>query len=302
MAEINLPFLMSFNDTVTTIFNSRMETAPTVCGRFSMEVPSGSRENVYPRMEDIPGLREWIGDRVIHNLEGKAFAIVNKTFEETLGVSRDDFEDDQYGIYSPVVAEMGRNAAELPDMLSIGLLKSGESQPGYDGQLFFGSNHVTYDVLGNPGSYNNLQLPAGSDVAGPAWYLMCTTRELKPVIVQRRRPFVLTPRMNLQDPTVFSQNRFLWGVDGRMNAGYGMWQMVIKSYAPLTPFYYAQARALMMSQHRRDGTPFGIMPNLLLHPPALTYQARELLISEMVNNTSNPWKGSAEPLETTWLS
>ena len=302
MAEITLPFLMSFTDAVSTIYNERFATASSLYARFAMEVGSSTRENVYPRMSDIRDLREWVGDRVVQSLSGSAFAIPNKTYENTLEVKRDDFEDDQYGLYTPVVAEMGQQAGELPDLLSFGLLAAGENRTGYDGTAFFGGGHVTCTSGQVATAYNNLQQPTGADVAGPAWYLMCTTRPMKPLIVQRRRPFVLTPRMNLNDPTVFDRGTFLWGVDGRMNVGFGMWQLALKSYAPLTPAYYQLARAAMMAQHRADGTPFGITPNILVHPPSLTGAARTLLISEMVNNTSNPWKGTAEPVETTWLS
>lgn len=288
------------------MFNERFTTASSQYQRFAMEVNSSTRENVYPRMNDIPGFREWVGDRVVNSLSGTAYALINKTYENTLEVKRDDFEDDQYGLYTPVVAEMGQQSGELPDLLSFGLMASGENKMGYDGLNFFGPNHVTYGRIGAtaPVAYNNLQLPNGGDPVGPAWYLMATNRPMKPFIVQRRRPFVLTPRMNLMDPSVFDRGTFLWGVDGRMNVGFGMWQLAIKSYAPLNATYYAAARALMMSQCRMDGTPYGIRPNLLVHPPTLTGLANTLLKVGVIgpNLSPNPWVNTAEPLESEWLS
>ena len=300
MAEITVPFLLSFTDAVST--------AATQYGRFAMDVSSITAENVYPRMNDIPGFREWVGDRVINGLSGTAYAIRNRLFESTLEVKRTDFEDDQYGLYTPVVEELGQQAAELPDLLTFGLLKTGDAAGSlcYDGTPFFGTGHTTYDASGDPIAYSNVQHATAPDVDGPAWYLFSTNRPMRAMIVQRRRPFVLTPRMNLMDPSVFDRGTFLWGVDGRMNAGYGMWQLAYKSYAPLNATYYAAARAAMMNQRRADGVPFGIRPTILVYPPSLAAQARTLLISELVpvaggGTVSNPWKGSAEPVETEWL-
>jgi phage major head subunit gpT-like protein len=307
MPEITVPFLMGFNDTVTTLFNQRLTTASSYFKRFAMEAQSMSRESVYPRMEDLPGFREWIGDRVVNGLSGKAYAILNKTYEKTLGVRREDFEDDQYGMYAPIIEEMGQDSGELPDRLSFNLLAAGENQACYDGANFFSGGHVTYGPGGAQAggiAYNNLLEPTGGDAAGPAWYLMATKRPLKPIVVQRRRPFVLTPRMNLADPSVFDRAEFLWGVDGRMNAGYGMWQLCVKCYGPLNAKYYSAARTLMASQFRSDGTPFGIKPDLLVHPVSLTGDATTLLKVGVIgtNLNPNPWVNTAEPLEVEWLT
>ena len=93
---------------------------------------------------------------MLNSLSGTAYAIINKTFENTLEIRREDFEDDQYGLFSPVVAEMGQMSAELPDLLSHGLLASGDSKLGYDGVNFFGGGHVTNNAAQQPIAYNNL--------------------------------------------------------------------------------------------------------------------------------------------------
>ena len=306
MADITLPFLLSFTDSVRTEFTTFLDTAPSAYKPIAMEVNSTTAENVYPRLDQLPGLREWVGSRVVHGVTGGAFAIRNRTFEETLEVKRDDFDDDQYSLYTPVIQEMGQRAGELPDVLTFGLLKSGATMNCYDGTPYFGGGHMGYDASGNPAGYSNLQVPA-TGTPGPPWYLFDNTRAIKPMIVQRRRPFQLTARMNLSDPSVFDNGSFLWGVDGRMNVGFGLYQLAFMSTAPLTAANFAAARTAMMAQRRIDGVPFGVQPKILMHPPALAADARVLLNSELVPVTgggmqSNPWKGAATPVEVEWLA
>ena len=45
-------------------------------------------------------MREWIGDREIQNLSASDYTIKNKDYELTVGVDRNDIEDDTLGIYN----------------------------------------------------------------------------------------------------------------------------------------------------------------------------------------------------------
>jgi phage major head subunit gpT-like protein len=67
---------------------------------------------------------------------------------------------------------------------------------------------------------------AGAD---DAWYLLDTTRPLKPLIFQNRKKPQFTERTALTDENVFMSNKFLFGVDARGNSGYGFWQMAYGS-------------------------------------------------------------------------
>ncbi len=62
------------------------------------------------------------------------------------------------------------------------------------------------------------------------WYLLCLDQEVKPIIFQNRR----APEFNAldnpsQNEAAFMRKRYMYGVDGRWNAGYGMWQMAIRT-------------------------------------------------------------------------
>lgn len=62
------------------------------------------------------------------------------------------------------------------------------------------------------------------------WYLLSLDQEVKPIVFQMRR----APQfVALDNPTVneaaFMRRRFMYGVDGRWNAGYGMWQLAVRT-------------------------------------------------------------------------
>lgn len=161
-------------------------------------------------------------------------------------------------------------------------------------------------------AYSNLGVPQGSEAVGPAWYLFCTRRPLKPMIYQPRRPFVVTAKTQITAGNVFSGNEFLWGVDGRCNAGLGMYQFAYRSTRPLNGDTFADALAAMASQRRKDGSPYGIRPDLLVVPQNLESAGRQLLNGDMVPVEApdgktwipgaNVWKGACDLLVAPRLS
>jgi phage major head subunit gpT-like protein len=61
------------------------------------------------------------------------------------------------------------------------------------------------------------------------WYLLCLNEPVKPLVFQMRR----APEFNAldnpsQNEAAFMRKRYMYGVDGRWNIGYGMWQMAIR--------------------------------------------------------------------------
>jgi len=182
-------------------------------------------------------VREWLGDRVIQNLEAEGFKIVNKSWEHTVGVERDDIEDDQYGVYNPVFAEQGRAVAEHPDELVWSLLANGFTQSCYDGQNFFDTDHPVLDADGVEQSVSNMT--AGVETP---WFLLDTSRSIRPLIYQERKQPNFVRMDNPNDPNVFHKKEFLYGVDGRWNTGYGLWQLAHGAQVDLTVANYMAAR------------------------------------------------------------
>lgn len=55
------------------------------------------------------------------------------------------------------------------------------------------------------------------------WFLLCTERPVKPFIFQNRRKAQLVAKNSPTDDNVFMKKEFIYGVDARCNAGYGLW-------------------------------------------------------------------------------
>ena len=119
-----------------TIYNKAFAEAEPQYQKVATVVPSTTGEETYAWLGDIPGMREWIGDREIQNLTASDYTVKNKSFELTVGLPKEAVEDDKIGLYNPSVQMLGQSAALHPDELVFGLLKKGTTEKCYDGQAF----------------------------------------------------------------------------------------------------------------------------------------------------------------------
>jgi phage major head subunit gpT-like protein len=258
----------------------------------AMVVPSSVREETYAWLGAFPKMREWVGERQIKNLTLQSYTIKNKDWEVTIEVDRNDIEDDAIGVYRPIVAELGRAAAQHPDELVASLLKDGFTKTCYDGQYFFDTDHPV-----GTGTASNFG--GGS---GTAWFLLDASREIRPLIFQSRREVEFVSKDRPDDESAFMRKKYIYGVDRRDNAGYGLWQLAYGSKDTLDATNYGAARAAMMGFKDGEGKPLGIMPSLLVVSPELESAAREILINERdASGATNQWRGSAELLVLPWL-
>jgi phage major head subunit gpT-like protein len=303
--EITTPGLTSIDNGVTTAYNTQLYRAQSVYKKFTYAAASTGADEVYPGLDMIRGPREWIGARAAQELSVHSFTIKNKKFEQTIRMKRDDIEDDKYGLYNVIASEIGQSSGEFPELLIAQLLQAGTTTQAYDGQNFFDPAHPTFTAAGAPPTAANYF--AGSS---PGWYLMDNSRSLKPLIFQTRSPFNLTTRFNPDDPSVFDNDEFLWGTRGRMNAGFGLWQLAAFSTLPLTVANITTVRVAMASLRRPDGTPMGIRPNVIVVPTVLHEQANSYFQNGLIaNNPASPTtlventiKGMYEPVEFPWLN
>lgn len=275
----------------STAFNKSMTDTETNYQRVATVVPSATGEQDYKWLGQIPSMKEWIGEREIQSLAAYDYLIKNMKWEMTLGVPRDDIEDDKYGVYTPYFSNMGEAAALHPDELVFGAMMKGFTEKCYDGKPFFSESHTvgktTYSNRGNKrlsrdeyqkarasmmsirgDKGKSLKLVPDLLVVSPAqeemarlileadqiegttnvlkgtakilvepalaehpdyWFLLCTSRFLKPFIYQVRKQIKFVSLTKDTDENVFMLDEFLFGADGRSNAGYGFWQMAYGS-------------------------------------------------------------------------
>ena len=274
-----------------TLFNKAFGAEKPLYKLIATVTSSTTDAETYAWLGDIPGMREWIGDREIKNLTASDYTIKNKDFELTVGVPRNAIEDDKIGLYNPSVQMLAQSAAQHPDKLVFSLLVNGFKEKCYDGQPFFAKAHkvgkkvvtnmtnaplsmeayiaaraammsltnaegdplnLVPDTLVVPpaleatardilvadfinGTKNTMQgtakplvvpMLAGND---KVWFLLCTSRPVKPLIMQQRKAPKFVSLTSETDENVFMKKKFLYGVDYRGGAGYGFWQMAYGS-------------------------------------------------------------------------
>jgi len=259
-------------------------------------VPSGTAQEDYGWLGDIPAMREWIGDRIINTIKQHGYSIKNKKFELTQGVDRDKIMDDQLGIYTPLFQMMGNSAGTHPDELIFALLALGFTTECYDGQNFFDTDHPVM-VDGAPVSVSNVQAGAGAP-----WYLLDVSRPLRPLIFQQREKPNFTAMDKATDQNVFMRDEYLYGIKCRDNAGFGFWQMAFASKAELDPTNFEDAYDAMTGLKEDNGQPLGIRPTLLVVGSTNASAGRKVVEAQLINGgESNTNFKRVELLECPWL-
>lgn len=275
-----------------TIFAEAFQAATPLWDKVATMVPSSTKQEAYKWLGRLPRMREWIGPRVIQNIGAYEWTIVNKPWEATVGVDREDVEDDTIGVYRPIIQGLGQSAATHPDELIFPLLLGGFAALCYDGQYFFDTDHSegasgTQSNKGTPAlaaaSYataratmmalkddqgnslnimpNLLVVPPQLEAKGREilkaatissttnvwkdsadllvapllasqaayWFLLDTTKPIKPLIFQQRKATEFVSMDNPTDDNVFFNKEFVYGADCRDNVGYGLWQLAYGS-------------------------------------------------------------------------
>lgn len=302
--HINNANLRTLYTAFNAAFKAGLGQAESQYAQIATTVPSTTGAEEYGWLGQFPNLREWLGDRVVHAVGNHGYTVKNKSFELTVGVPRTAIEDDTYGVYAPMMTEMGRAAAAHPDQIMFGLLKDGGSANCYDGTPFFGSTHPVIDTKGKEVTQSNV---TGSATSGTVWYVLDTSRALKPLIYQTRKEPNFVAKTAETDENVFNRGEFVYGVDARRNGGYGFWQLAYATNGALNADNLGAVIAAMRGRKGDHGRPLGIKPTLLVVPPSLETTARKLLTAEMVLDSvtnqpdANPMRGVLELLVADWL-
>lgn len=127
--------------TWNTLFREVLSGTETNWGQIATEMMSETREEDYAWLDRIPAMREWLGPRFINSPSARMQTLVNKKFEDTIGVARTDIEDDKIGVYRPTMEELARQAAEWPDFMVSQAVIGGTAATCYDNQYFFDTDH-----------------------------------------------------------------------------------------------------------------------------------------------------------------
>lgn len=280
-----------------TVYTDAYLAADIHWDKIAMAVSSEGSSETYGWLGQIPQLREWIGPREVKNLTAHGFTIHNRKFESTVSVPRDNISDDKLGVFKPAFSEMGQLARTHPEELVMGLLGKGFTTPCFDGEPFFSENHPSKDRNGDDITVSNT-----SSGGAPAWFLLDTSRAVKPIIWQERESYEFTQLTESNNPHVFIHDEYLYGIRARVNAGFGLWQLAYGSTESLDEGAYLSARTAMMDYRSAEGRLLGIQPTTLVVPPILELAARKILKAVTQDGGgSNVYVNTAELIVTPWL-
>lgn len=271
----------------------------------------------FPSLMDMGQWREWIGPRQVEQMASQNYEIRYALFEKTFSARRTHIEDDTFSMYSTVAADMGRTAALLKPRKVFDLLQNGESEPCYDGQNFFDTNHPVGEVEGDQVDVSNIYTGDGSNAATP-FYIFDTNQVVKPLIAIERRAPEWVQRTNLNDPHVFDYDEYLFGGSARYGFGFGLWQTAFKVKAATT-FATLRAVELLMWDirvNKKDENgrrpKMGINPNLIVCGAANAHKLQIMLNADQINSSmdpliggdstiGNPFKGRYKLVVVSWL-
>ncbi|MBK5072570.1 Mu-like prophage major head subunit gpT family protein [Budviciaceae bacterium CWB-B4] len=285
-------------------FQDGVKLADSTYKQVAMVVPSSAAANVYAWLGQFPQMKEWIGSRTLRDMAAQGYTIPNILYESTVPVARTDIEDDNVGVYSPIFQMQGQESEQYPNRHVFGLFKVGETKLCYDGQNFFDTDHPVYanvDGTGTATPVSNYFAGAGTD---PAWYLMDTTKPLKPFIFQERIKPQLTNKLSDQTSDhVFMEDEFLYGIRARSAVGFGLWQLCVKSTKPLTPESYEEAYQALRNMKADGGDPLNVTPNLLVVPSNLLPAAKTIVEKQfLAGGENNSNYGLSKILDAAWLN
>jgi phage major head subunit gpT-like protein len=152
---LNKASILAVFTTLKTVFNKAFEAAPSLWEKTTMKIPSGGSQNDYSWLGRFPKMRKWIGDKVYRKLKAHTYTIVNDDWEATVAVDRNDIEDDNLGIYSPMAQDAGFSAKQLPDEIDADLKNNSFTNECYDGQYFYDTDHPVTNANGVEASVSN---------------------------------------------------------------------------------------------------------------------------------------------------
>lgn len=245
-----------------TTFNRALKAAEPEWQEIAMKVQSTSGENRYKWMERFPAMRKWVGEKVVKQLKGQGYTLINDDFEATIEVDRNDIEDDSLGIYGPEAEMAGYSSAHLPDELVFDLVNAGFTELAYDGQPFFDTDHPVGTKDGETVSVSNKGTAALSHAtlaAAQASFgaARTTLRKMKD---DEERPLNINPSVLLVPPALEDTARALMSVDkledGKPNPYKSAAKVVVSSRLtsdtawflldttkPVKPFIYQERKA-----------------------------------------------------------
>lgn len=125
--------------------------------KIAMELPSTTEEEVHAWIQQIPAVREWLGERHLNAISEAGYRLKNRVFEDTVQVSKDRIADRKIAAEAVLMRMLGHQFAKFPDRkVASELLVGYASLKCYDGLTFFNDAHPVDPLDASKGTFDNL--------------------------------------------------------------------------------------------------------------------------------------------------
>lgn len=151
------------------LFAQVFKNTPTWYDRLCTTIPSNSKSNTYGWLMNSFAMREWVGPRVVQNMQEHEWAIYNKLWEMTADLKRTDVEDDNLGVFAAAtMPNLALSAKKHPDIRTALVLQAAKNTACFDGTNFFSATHPNFILPPNgvAGTYSNY-FSSGDSTATP---------------------------------------------------------------------------------------------------------------------------------------
>jgi phage major head subunit gpT-like protein len=188
------PDLLVIGRTIRTEFQNALGITPTWRDRLATTIPSTNKQNTYAWLENLATVREWVGPRVYNSLKAHDYTIVNKPWEFTIELNRDQVEDSDIGMVPFTAQSQGEAFAKHPDKLIAGLLINGASTLCYDGQNFYDTDHPVNDGVVSNYEATSFGLTLDNVMTARA-RMLSITNEAGDILASNPRLLVVPPQL-----------------------------------------------------------------------------------------------------------
>ena len=123
---------------------------------------SKQKSEDYAWLGDLPGVKEWFDERVIEALKKFTYSVVNRDWEDTIGIDTNDISDNP-GFVEDRIPMLADVMARHPNKLMTELMEDATTLECYDGTAFYNTTHPIDGDTGN--TFSNLITGSGTTVA-----------------------------------------------------------------------------------------------------------------------------------------
>jgi phage major head subunit gpT-like protein len=262
-------------------FRKGLAAPSPLWNKVATKVKSTNASNTYGWLSEFPEMSEWVGSRKPKDMQEHGYTLTNKHYESSVEVNANHIYDDEYGLYATIFESAGKSAIEQYDKLIFELLSKGSLTASvcFDGKPFFYNKHP---IGGSDEQSNVIPTKVPAQTSKP-WYLLDTSRPLKPMVLQERQAPRMVSHTDMTSSSMYESNTMKFGIDLRAAAGYGFWQMAGRNENPLSEDSVWELYSKMRQFKSRNGRTLSINPDVLVVPLELEKLANKLIATPLIN-------------------